>query len=74
MLDLLISLVSVGFVVFLGYCWFRIFEKLGYGGWSGLAMFVPILNFIILIWLAFTEWPIERRQKILSEDSKKNIV
>jgi len=36
--------------------WF-IFKKAGYPPWLGLLMGVPIVNFAMLYYLAFSDWP-----------------
>ena len=38
----------------------KVFSKAGYGGPMGCLMFIPIVNLITLLVLAFGEWPIER--------------
>jgi hypothetical protein len=38
----------------------RICSKAGYPGALGLLVLVPIVNLILLIFLAFAKWPIER--------------
>lgn len=35
----------------------RIFTKAGYSGAFALLMFVPVVNLIMLYFLAFAEWP-----------------
>jgi hypothetical protein len=40
--------------------WWQIFKKAGYSGALGLLMIVPIVNFILLLYLAFSDWPIQR--------------
>ncbi len=37
-----------------------IFRKAGYSQWLGLLMIVPIVNLILLYFLAFSEWPTSR--------------
>ena len=37
-----------------------IFSKAGYPGWYGLAIFVPLLGFLIYFFPAFAEWSIRR--------------
>ena len=49
------------FVAFWVYIWIRLVGKTGNNQWLGLLMLVPIANLILLIWLAFSEWPLERR-------------
>ena len=36
--------------------WF-IFKKAGYSQWLGVLMVVPIVNFLMLYFLAFSDWP-----------------
>jgi len=36
--------------------WF-IFSKAGYSKWLSLLMVVPIVNLVILYFLAFSDWP-----------------
>jgi hypothetical protein len=45
--------------------YWRIAMKAGYPGAYSLLMLVPLVNLIILIMFAFTEWPIERDVKAL---------
>src|SRR5213080_501813 len=51
----LIALVTIVFAILI---WWRIFSKAGYNGAMSLLMFVPIANLIVLLILAFGEWPI----------------
>ncbi len=39
----------------------RICVKAGYSGWLSLLVLVPIANLLLLYFLAFAEWPVERR-------------
>ena len=41
----------------------RICRKTGYGGVLSIGLLVPFLNIAILLYLAFSEWPIERELK-----------
>ena len=50
--------------VLMAAAWFRIFKRLGWPGWWGLAMVIPPLIFI----LSFQKWPIERRLQELEEE------
>jgi uncharacterized membrane protein YhdT len=47
--------------VFWGWILSRLAKKAGYPRWFGLAMLVPLLNIGLMIWFAFTEWPIETK-------------
>jgi hypothetical protein len=35
----------------------RIFQRAGYSGALALLMFIPLVNLIVLIWFAFSDWP-----------------
>lgn len=39
--------------------WF-IFSKAGYSKWLGLLMVVPLVNIILLYFLAFSLWPTQK--------------
>jgi hypothetical protein len=45
--------------------WFKIFAKAGFSGWMALLMLIPLVNLIMLFYLAFAEWPAlwERAQR-----------
>ncbi len=38
----------------------KIFSKAGYSGWLSLTMFVPLLNILMMFFLAFADWPVRR--------------
>jgi hypothetical protein len=46
-------------------CW-KIAAKAGYQGALSLLMLVPLVNFVIILIFAFSEWPIESRLKALT--------
>jgi hypothetical protein len=39
----------------------RICSKAGYPGWLALLFLLPIANLVLWYFLAFAEWPLERR-------------
>jgi hypothetical protein len=42
--------------------WWRIFTRMGFAGVLSLLMLVPVLNFVLLLVIAFApEWPIEEQ-------------
>lgn len=43
----------------------RIAQKAGFPGWYSLGLIVPLLNLILIVLFAFTEWPIERELRLL---------
>jgi hypothetical protein len=55
---LFIGIISIVLLVLAIVIWWRIFSKAGYNGALSLLMFVPIANLIMLLILAFAEWPI----------------
>ena len=46
--------------------WF-IFRKAGYSQWLGLLMAVPIVNLVMLYFLAFSDWPRLRERETKQE-------
>jgi hypothetical protein len=50
-------LVMVAFYVLIA---FMIVKKAGYNPWLSLLILVPLVNFIMLIIFAFSEWPVLR--------------
>ncbi len=55
----LLILVFIGVIVILPY--WKIFAKAGFPGALSLTQLVPILNIIVLFYLAFAEWPVHRQ-------------
>ena len=71
-LSVLGPLVALFFVVFGLACfvfaiwvWMRIVGRTGHNQWLGLLMVVPLANLILLLILAFGEWPIHREMEML---------
>ncbi|WP_138933477.1 hypothetical protein [Roseovarius arcticus] len=40
----------------------KISVKAGYSGWLSLLILVPVLNFVFLYYLAFSDWPATRQR------------
>jgi hypothetical protein len=59
---LLLGLFSLLFAIIV---WWRICSKAGYSGVLGLLMLVPLANIILLLVLAFGNWPIEEELRRL---------
>jgi uncharacterized membrane protein len=59
---LIIGLISIALTVLIYYF---IFKRTGMNPWLSLLMLVPIANLVMLLILAFSEWPIEREVKML---------
>ena len=47
--------------VFFIWPFWRIFSKAGFSGWLSLTLIIPLLNIIMLFYLAFSEWPALRK-------------
>ena len=37
----------------------RVCRRLGFSPWVGVLAIVPLANFLLLWWLAYTRWPID---------------
>jgi hypothetical protein len=57
-------------VVFL-VVWIKIMSRTGYNGALGCLMLVPVVNLILMLVLAFKEWPVERENKRLKEQLRQ---
>jgi hypothetical protein len=42
-----------------------IFRKAGYSGFQIVLLFIPIVNVVVLVWFALSEWPVEKELKRL---------
>lgn len=49
----------IAFILAIVIYW-KIFSKAGYSGARSLLLLIPVVNLIILIMFAFSEWPIQR--------------
>jgi hypothetical protein len=73
------SAITIFFILFMGllvtaitaivYC--VIFSKAGYCWVLGLLMFLPIVNIIMLLVLAFGDWPVRRELRFLKQQLRK---
>lgn len=53
LLLILLSLINVFF-------FWRIFEKAGFPGWCSIFVIIPGLVIVVIIFLAFSKWPIHK--------------
>jgi hypothetical protein len=65
MVNLLEALLAIGLVALFVVAWIKIFVKAGHSAFMGFLMIVPLVNFIVFLSLAFTEWPIHVRMRNL---------
>jgi hypothetical protein len=42
------------------FLWWKIFSKAGYSGALALLMLIPLVNIIMIFFLALAEWPIQK--------------
>ena len=63
----LAEFVIIAAVVLCVWAYWRIFAKAGYPGAMGILMVIPLLNVIMLFFLAFSEWPVLKELKALRE-------
>lgn len=52
---------------FLVFPFWKIFAKAGYPGIMSLAMLVPLLNVVMLLFLGFSDWPVLRELATLRQ-------
>ena len=57
-LTVLLVVVAAALVV---WPYSRIFRKAGFSPWLGLLMLVPIVNIVLIFYLAFADWPALKR-------------
>lgn len=55
-------IVLVAFMIFVYY---KIFQKTGNSGWLALLMLVPLVNLGLILYLAFSDWPVLRELRDL---------
>ena len=51
--------------------WWRIFTRIGWPPIVAALMAIPVANLAVLVYLAFTPWPIEQRHESLQNDLKR---
>ncbi len=55
----IIVMLIVGIVAVVAF--WRIFAKAGFPGWYGVGVVIPMVNILLVLFLAFAEWPLERK-------------
>lgn len=53
----LILLILIGGCAIFVFPWWKIFAKAGFPGPLALLMWVPVVNLVLLFWLALARWP-----------------
>tara|TARA_R110000851_G_scaffold165169_1_gene309656 strand:- start:78 stop:305 length:228 start_codon:yes stop_codon:yes gene_type:complete len=41
----------------------RICKRIGYPGWMGILILIPLANLILLYFIAFSDWPADKTGK-----------
>lgn len=54
------ALVALLFFILMLFMNWKLVSKTGYSGWLSLLLYVPLVNFIVILILVFGTWPIER--------------
>lgn len=60
----------MGFFAFVGFIisailMVMIFRKAGYSGLQLILCFIPLVNVVLFVWFALTEWPIQKELREL---------
>jgi uncharacterized membrane protein YhaH (DUF805 family) len=58
-------LCGLAITIFMIWIYSLILKKAGMNPWLSLLMLIPLAGFILLLILAFSEWPIERENRAL---------
>jgi len=59
--------IAIAIFIFSIVMYWKIATKAGYNGALSLLLLVPIVNFLMLILFAFSEWPVEQEVRRLRE-------
>lgn len=69
---LAILLIYGAIFAFMVWIYWRIASKAGYPGAYALLMLVPCVNLGVIIYFAFTEWPVEKEVREWREWQRQN--
>lgn len=53
----ILLLIGVAIAALVIFPHWKIFSRAGYSGALSLLLFVPLVNLIVLLWFAFSDWP-----------------
>ena len=59
----MLIIIGIAIWLFIALAGWRIYSKAGFGGILGLLFLIPIANFIALLYLAHSDWPIKLENK-----------
>lgn len=57
--SILVMCLIVGIVAVVAF--WRICAKAGFPGWYGVGVVIPMVNLLLVLFLAFAEWPLEQK-------------
>ncbi len=57
--SIIVMCLIVGIVAVIAF--WRICAKAGFPGWYGVGAVIPLVNILLVLYLAFAEWPLERK-------------
>ncbi len=58
---------TVALFLLVSTAFWRIAAKAGYYGVTGLLFFVPVINLLLIFFLAFRQWPVSESNEVLQE-------
>jgi len=53
----MLHILAIVFWFLIGFSGWRVYSKAGFKGYLGLLFLLPVANFVVLLYLAHTEWP-----------------
>lgn len=65
------EILAILLLLFYVVCFFSVINKTGYNVLLGILLFVPLVNLILIAFLGFSKWPIERRIEELENRGTK---
>lgn len=71
----LLIIVAVGLIstIISLVIWWKIFSKAGYSGVLSLLMLIPLVNLFMMLYLAFSTWPLEEELRRLRERVRESL-
>jgi hypothetical protein len=51
------------------FIWWKIIARTGYNAWLSLLIIVPLANLVLMLVLAFSEWPVQRELATLKSQA-----
>ena len=55
------------FIAIFVWAFCKIFSKAGYSWANGLLMLIPLVNLFTVLFLAFSEWPIQKELRLMED-------